>query len=120
MISENKRVLRASKMLGEGNLVRFGELMYESHRGLQHQYEVSCAELDFLVDFSEEYDQIIGSRMMGGGFGGCTINLIHKDLINEYVTIVAEAYKKKFDIGLTSFVTAPSKGTSIYSDYARV
>ncbi len=113
VIEENERVLRASEFLESGSLNQFGELMYQSHRGLQHQYEVSCPELDFLVDFSEKNDQIIGSRMMGGGFGGCTINLIHKDHIDNYLVNVKKAYKKRFKIDLTSFITVPSKGTSI-------
>lgn len=113
IVEENERVLKAAKYLQNKDLVSFGELMYLSHRGLQHQYEVSCKELDFLVDFSENNDQIIGSRMMGGGFGGCTINLIHKDAIESYLIDVAKAYKDQFNIDLTSFITVPSQGTSI-------
>ncbi len=113
IIEENDRVLRASVLLEKGDLENFGELMYQSHRGLQHRYEVSCPELDFLVDFSEDYNQVIGSRMMGGGFGGCTINLIHSDGIDEYVLNIKKAYKKHFEIDLTSFVTIPSQGTLI-------
>ncbi len=113
VIEENERVLQASESLKKGGLKRFGELMYQSHRGLQHQYEVSCEELDFLVNFSENNDQVIGSRMMGGGFGGCTINLIHKDNVNDYLLAVEKAYKDQFDIDLTSFITVPSQGTSI-------
>ncbi len=113
IIEENDRVLQASDSLEKGDLKHFGALMYQSHRGLQHQYEVSCKELDFLVDFSENYDQIIGSRMMGGGFGGCTINLIHKDDIDHFLETVKKAYKDQFNIELTSFITVPSKGTSI-------
>jgi len=82
---------------------------------LQHQYEVSCPELDFLVDFSESHEQVLGSRMMGGGFGGCTINLIHKDAIDIYIPLISKAYKKQFAIELTSFITTPSQGASIYS-----
>ncbi len=115
IIEENQRVLLASEFLHNGNLLGFGELMYKSHRGLQHLYEVSCSELDFLVDFSEKYDQIIGARMMGGGFGGCTINLIHSDAIEDYVIKVRGAYKEQFNIELTSFITVPSHGTSIQS-----
>ncbi len=113
VIQENDRVLRASECLEKGDLEMFGNLMYKSHRGLQHEYEVSCKELDFLVDFSEDNDQIIGSRMMGGGFGGCTINLIHKDHIDAYLPVVKKAYKEQFNIDLTSFITVPSQGTSI-------
>ncbi len=113
VIEENERVLLASEVLERGDLQKFGELMYQSHRGLQHQYQVSCKELDFLVDFSENYNQIIGSRMMGGGFGGCTINLIHKDTIDDYLIKIKKAYKDRFTIELTSLIAVPSQGTSI-------
>ncbi|WP_299683405.1 galactokinase [uncultured Dokdonia sp.] len=115
VLQENQRVLEAVDYLKEGNLKQFGNLMYASHFGLQHQYEVSCPELDFLVDFSKGYDQVLGARMMGGGFGGCTINLIHKNAVEKFITDASIAYKKEFDIDLTSFVTVPSQGTSIYS-----
>lgn len=114
VIQENERVLEAVENLKSGDLVSFGRLMYQSHRGLQHQYNVSCAELDFLVDFSESHEEIVGSRMMGGGFGGCTINLIHKDVVDDYVSLVSKAYKEHFGIKLTPFITTPSQGTSIY------
>jgi len=109
-------VLQASELLEKKDIQGFGKLMYQSHRGLQHLYEVSCPELDFLVDFSEDYSQIIGSRMMGGGFGGCTINLIHADSVNDYIINVKEAYRKEFNIELTSFVTVPSQGTIIQAN----
>jgi len=113
VINENHRVLEAAEYLESGNLSEFGELMYASHRGLQHWYEVSCPELDFLVDFSENFDQIIGCRMMGGGFGGCAIHLIHPDSIDNYVEKVSKAYRDMFSIDLSSFITVPSGGTSI-------
>ncbi len=115
VIQENNRVLEAVAYLKNKKLKQFGALMYDSHRGLQHQYDVSCPELDFLVDFSESYDQILGSRMMGGGFGGCTINLIHKHAVANFIEEASVAYKEKFHIDLTSFITVPSQGTSIYS-----
>lgn len=114
VIQENKRVLQAVESMKSGDLIHFGKLMYLSHNGLQHQYDVSCPELDFLVEFSKSYEQILGSRMMGGGFGGCTINLIHKDAVDNYVEVVSKAYKKHFGIELTPFITIPSQGTSIY------
>jgi len=70
---------------------------YQSHFGLQHQYKVSCDELDFLVDIAKAKNLVVGSRMMGGGFGGCTINLIEKNQINIFSSAVTKAYKKKFN-----------------------
>ncbi len=81
--------------------------------GLQHNYEVSCPELDFLVEFSRDKDYIYGSRMMGGGFGGCTINLIEADKIDEYVAEAAEAYFEKFNIKLDTIAVSPSEGTIV-------
>jgi galactokinase len=111
ILQENRRVLDAVKELKTGNLKAFGALMYESHHGLQHLYNVSCPELDFLVDFSKSNDQILGSRMMGGGFGGCTINIIHENAIEEYIQKASKAYFNGFKIALTSIVVSPSKGT---------
>ncbi|MEO1628213.1 MAG: galactokinase, partial [Bacteroidota bacterium] len=82
VMQENERVRTASQALQAGQLDRFGQLMFQSHEGLSKEYEVSCIELDFLVDFMRQFpEQVWGARMMGGGFGGCTLNLIHKDAI---------------------------------------
>ncbi|WP_010177231.1 galactokinase [Aquimarina agarilytica] len=113
VLEENARVEKAVKALKEKDLTTFGELMYGSHNGLQNDYEVSCEELDFLAAFSKNYDQVLGARMMGGGFGGCTINLIHKDGVAEFVADATKAYKEKFNIDLTSFTAVPSQGTAI-------
>lgn len=113
VVDEKIRVLNSVEALKKNNLKALGFYMYETHKGLQHLYDVSCPELDFLVDFSEKYNGIIGARMMGGGFGGCTINIIHKDAINSFVKEVSLAYYEKFKIKLTSFEANPSGGTSI-------
>ena len=81
--------------------MEIGNLMYQSHAGLKDLYEVSCNELDYLVDLTKAHDQIIGSRMMGGGFGGCTINLIHKRFIDEFIEEASKSYFEKFSINLT-------------------
>ncbi|RPD91616.1 galactokinase, partial [Aureibaculum marinum] len=70
-------------------------------------------ELDFLVDFSKKYDEVIGARMMGGGFGGCTINIIHRDAVTAFVKEASKAYFEKFNIKLTAFEAMPSEGTRI-------
>ena len=109
-MEENQRVEAAAKALKEENLEEFGKLMYGSHEGLQHKYEVSCKELDFLTDFSKNYDTVLGCRMMGGGFGGCTINLIHEDEILAYIEAAEKAYRKEFNIKLTAFTAMPANG----------
>lgn len=113
VLKENQRVLKAAEAIKSGDLPSFGKLMYQSHEGLQHDYEVSCPELDFLVDFSREKDFIYGSRMMGGGFGGCTINIIEEKNVTEYVEEVSKAYYKKFNIKLDAISVLPSQGTLI-------
>ena len=78
VIQENNRAIKASKAIENNDLEALGTLIYQSHHGLQHQYKVSCEELDFLVEQSKLNGHVLGARMMGGGFGGCTINLIDK------------------------------------------
>lgn len=109
---ENKRTLMASNALEDDLFEVFGSLLYQSHKGLSELYEVSCDELDFMVDFSKEFDFVLGSRMMGGGFGGCTINLVHEDHVNDYIKNISEAYKKKFNIELSPIEVNISNGVS--------
>lgn len=113
VIEENDRVQLATQYLQQNLLKDFGKLMYDSHHSLQYLYEVSCKELDFLVDFSRGEDQILGARMMGGGFGGCTINLIKKDYTKEYIANVSPAYFKEFGIELDAIAVLPHEGTRL-------
>ena len=113
ILEENERVIAASEALQKNNLHKLGNLMYGSHNGLQIKYEVSCQELDFLVDYSKSKEYILGSRMMGGGFGGCTINLIHQDFIPSYINEVSIAYRAEFKIELDAYVAMPCSGTKI-------
>jgi galactokinase len=113
VVQENERVKDAVEALRQNDLKRLGTLLYETHDGLSTLYEVSCAELDFLVEFSKSNPQVLGARMMGGGFGGCTINIVHEDAITDYIEKATTAYKAQFDIELTGFEASPSEGTSI-------
>ena len=99
VLDENQRVLDACEHLLQGDLNRFGKLMYGSHYGLRDLYEVSCRELNVLVDATESLDAVLGARMMGGGFGGCTINLVLEEEI-ESVAESVKAYHKK-ELGKT-------------------
>ena len=107
---ENQRTLKAVAFLKAQDLKGFGECLYKSHHGLQHLYEVSCKELDFLVEQSKVLDYVLGSRMMGGGFGGCTINLIHQDKVEEFIENVSASYEEKYNIKLSSIITTISDG----------
>jgi len=96
VIEENKRVESGCIDLNNNNFAAFGEKMYQSHLGLKNGYEVSCSELDLLVDIAFRIDGVIGARMMGGGFGGCTINLVSEDRIEKFKQIVSVKYREKF------------------------
>ncbi len=113
VLQENKRVLAATSLLKSGELQAFGKLMYQSHYGLRDLYQVSCKELDFLVKFSEEKEFIYGSRMMGGGFGGCTINLIEEAHIADFTEEVSIAYQKEFNIKPEMITVVPDEGTLV-------
>lgn len=93
VVQENMRVQMASEALEKGDFQTLGELMYHSHAGLRDQYEVSCNELDFLVYTAENTEGVLGARMMGGGFGGCTINLLKRDRLELFKKIILEKYK---------------------------
>ncbi len=93
VVAENMRVEKSCHALEKGDFEAFGKLMYASHEGLKNDYEVSCAELDQLVDLAKSVDGVLGARMMGGGFGGCTINLVKKTAIAAFEKTILENYK---------------------------
>ncbi len=93
-VYENRRTLKASVALSEGHLLDFGVLMNASHYSLKYDFEVTCNELDTLVALSQQFDGVIGSRMTGAGFGGCTVTLIEKNKVPKFIEIVGEAYKQ--------------------------
>jgi galactokinase len=96
VLEENNRLLKACQLLERGDLEGFGVLMYGSHQGLSKLYEVSCPELDFLVDFTRTRSEVLGSRMMGGGFGGCTLNLVAKKQNQIFKSEISAAYQEIF------------------------
>jgi len=85
--------------------------MYQTHEGLSKLYEVSCPELDFLVDQAKQFPEVIGSRVMGGGFGGCTINIIEKAKADAIIATITSAYQKQFNITPEVYEVATSDGT---------
>ncbi|HUX83730.1 MAG TPA: galactokinase [Chitinophagaceae bacterium] len=111
VVEENDRVVEGSLLLEQGNLVAFGKLMYASHQGLSQKYEVSCPELDFLVQLASGNKEIVGARMMGGGFGGCVIHIIREDAISTYSQLVSAAYREKFSKTPEIYVTSIENGT---------
>ncbi|WP_247236136.1 galactokinase [Telluribacter sp. SYSU D00476] len=106
------RVQEACELLLQGDLTSFGRKMYETHDGLQHEYEVSCEELDFLVDQTRSNPDVLGARMMGGGFGGCTLNLIKNTAVDAFETQMKEAYRQAFNIDLPCYRVRIMDGTA--------
>lgn len=96
VIGENARLLEGCRLLERGAIDAFGKLLFATHDGLSQQYAVSCAELDFLVDQARQCTGVAGSRMMGGGFGGCTINLVRAGEVTSFERTICEAYAKKY------------------------
>jgi galactokinase len=95
VIEEKQRVLDVCDALNKGDYTTVGERMYQTHQGLSKDYEVSCEELDFLNDLAKEAG-VTGSRIMGGGFGGCTINLVSDDLHNAFIAKAKEQFNAKY------------------------
>ena len=110
VIEEQARTIKAADAIQKGEVELFGKLMYASHEGLSNKYDVSCDELDFMVDFSKDYPEVIGSRLMGGGFGGCTINLIKSDEVANYLADLSDAYSQEFSKSLTPIFVEVSEG----------
>ncbi len=95
VIEENGRVEEACEALRRKEYGKLGSLLFESHEGLRDKYSVSCEELDFLVETASHIDGVLGARMMGAGFGGCTINLIQRDSLQDFKTRIKRSYQKK-------------------------
>jgi len=115
VIEEIERLQKAAEELKNGNLQALGKLMFETHEGLSADYEVSCVELDFLVDCVKPLDDVLGARMMGGGFGGCTINIIKEDKIAQLIEEITLKYEQKFGLKPGAYVVTTDDGTSVIS-----
>lgn len=115
VVKEIKRVSLACDALDNGNIETLGQLMFETHEGLSKDYEVSCAELDMIVDTLKKEQAVVGSRLMGGGFGGCTINLIKKGQEEAIKSKLSALYFDAFGIELKIYDVKISNGTSLYN-----
>jgi galactokinase len=113
VIQENARTIKAAKAIENNDLELLGSLMYQSHSGLSNQYKVSCEELDFLVTQAKKNKHVLGARMMGGGFGGCTINLIERSEVKAFTETVSKAYKNKFHKACSVYTVELSEGTHV-------
>jgi galactokinase len=116
VVQEIQRVIDAVAALKAEDFKKLGELMYATHEGLSQQYEVSCPEIDFLVAAVKNEKTVVGSRMMGGGFGGCAIYLVEKGTEKALIAKIAESYSNAFGIDLKSYKVKISNGTTLYKD----
>jgi galactokinase len=110
VITENERVQRAAEALLKGDLPTFGILMAQSHRSLRDDYEVSCAELDLMVEIAIAQPDVIGSRMTGGGFGGCTISLVRAGAAEAFQRRVADRYQARMHLRPDIYVLNATEG----------
>ena len=116
VVKEIQRVQDAATALSQSDFKKLGELMSETHEGLSKEYEVSCDEIDFLVDAVQHEKTVLGSRMMGGGFGGCSINLVEKGTEEKLIKTISKHYANTFGIELKAYKVKISKGTMLYKD----
>ena len=116
VIKENLRVTQAARALEEGEFATLGKIMYTTHAGLSQDYEVSCEELDFLVKESKKYAEILGSRMMGGGFGGCTLNLVLNNHPKDMIQQISGNFENQFGHPIKVYPVNIAYGTALVSD----
>jgi galactokinase len=112
VVRENARALGAARALEEGNLDVFGELMNESHQSLRDDYEVSCKELDLMVELARRVEGVYGARMTGGGFGGCTVNLVKAEKVDEFKREVGQRFEEATGIVPEIYVSTAAEGVS--------
>ncbi|MBD1429430.1 galactokinase [Sphingobacterium litopenaei] len=111
VVEENERLLKAAEALKSNDIKTLGQLLYAAHWALSKEYEVSCEELDFLVSTVSTYPEVAGARMMGGGFGGCTINIIEKGKSQNVIDKLSNLYFNKFNLNLIPIKVSISNGT---------
>jgi len=110
VVSENQRTLEAVKVLEKGDLERFGELMNASHESLRDDYEVSSKELDVLVELAWKQPGVLGARMTGAGFGGCTVNLVRQEAAEAFAEAVGRGYREALGLNAEIYVCQASDG----------
>ncbi|WP_079702658.1 galactokinase [Daejeonella lutea] len=113
VVAESNRLLAGCKDLENNDVAAFGMKMFETHDGLSKLYEVSCKELDLLVDIVIDNPNVLGARMMGGGFGGCTINLIKHEAVPDLIKKVSEVYKKETGVEMLVYRVGVENGTEV-------
>ncbi len=119
VIEEINRLLAACIDLQKNDIAAFGKKMFATHKGLSKMYEVSCNELDIMVDLIKHNKSVIGARMMGGGFGGCTINIVKEDAVEELIYDTREKYREKTGMNLNAYIASIEDGASLQKSPVR-
>ena len=113
VVEENIRLLLACEDLKAGNLKALGKKIFQTHKGLTEDFEVSCKELDFLVDQVKDNPNVLGARLIGGGFGGCTINIVKEEAIDELTEQISRIYENVMGLELTTYIASIEQGTEL-------
>ncbi|HRO44348.1 galactokinase [Agriterribacter sp.] len=111
VLEENLRLLAACDDLKKGDIAALGQKMFRTHEGLSKEYEVSCSELDWLVQYVRNEKDVLGARMMGGGFGGCSINLVKEEAVDALVEKVSAQYRQATGLTLSAYAVQIADGT---------
>ncbi|MET0299828.1 MAG: galactokinase [Flavitalea sp.] len=113
ILNENRRLLKGCEFLQNNDLEGFGQLMYQTHEGLSRWYEVSCPELDFLEEKARSFKGVSGSRMMGGGFGGCTINIVPNSVLGDFTDFMRDEYNREYAKTPEVYITQLDEGAGL-------
>lgn len=117
VVEENERLLAACRYLKDGQIKQLGEMMFKTHYGLSKKYEVSCPELDFLVEFAAQHPAVVGARMMGGGFGGCTINLVETSQKELFIEGIKKVYARQMGGSAVFYDVKIEDGTKLVGSH---
>ena len=113
VVTENQRVLAATEALKTANWSTLGELLFESHHSLRDDYEVSCEELDVLVELAQAQDDVFGARMTGGGFGGCIVALVDREALSSVATSISQGYVQRVGLSPQCYRVKPASGADV-------
>jgi len=118
VVTENQRVLAATEALKTANWSTLGELLFESHHSLRDDYQVSCEELDVLVELAQAQDDVFGARMTGGGFGGCIVALVNKEALSSVATSICQGYAQQVGLSPQCYRVKPASGADVCTVFA--
>ena len=115
VVTENQRVLAATEALKTANWPILGQLLFESHQSLRDDYEVSCEELDLLVELAQGHDEVFGARMTGGGFGGCIVALVNREALSSVATSISQGFAQQVGLSPRCYQVNPSAGAGVWA-----